>query len=636
MKESKDYLLLDLNSEENDEYDNEVDTSLTHRRHSKKVSAKEKESMQAIESLDFSEIDNILLRKYTNQLKRSEKIMKSLGKWVICTLIGIIVGIVVYCLKKSVDELQELKFHSIEKCPLASSSGLPESFLYTYTELIPFCIMGIIGGLLGALYVYMNVRINYYRKVYLGNRPLYRLAEVAIIVLLTSVICFFPAMVVNCRAIPNIVQSSTDVCDVAEESPTVQFFCPKDFYNQLASLTFTTSENALKLLYSRDSNIFTAGTLFGFTVMFFLLCVVTSGVYVASGIFIPMMLIGGAWGRLFGKFIDAYILRVDPSLYALIGSAAMMGGSLRMTISLVVIIVELTEGTQYLLPVILVVMISKWTGDAFNESIYEHLIELKHIPYLPSKPSRYMSKLTVSDAMATNVITLPEVVSVRQVLEVLHNSPHNGFPVVLLPHLHESDNSTNNNNNNNNNNNKSNNDSYQSSSGNSSPFLPNSPDSFRSSLNSDYSVRDGSATFRQSTNKLKEVQLFQSQKEGKVLCGLILRSQLLILIKHRIFIEAGSAQADMNFLQDVDLPIDHRLFVTELASKLPTIQQLSNNLTPQQMDMEIDLRPYMNFAVVSIKNYSSLSEAYKLFRLVGLRHVVVVNVFNQIVGSVTS
>jgi len=37
-------------------------------------------------------------------------------------------------------------------------------------------------------------------------------------------------------------------------------------------------------------------------------------------------------------------------------------------------LIELTEGTQYLLPIILVVMIAKWVADYFSHSIYEKLI----------------------------------------------------------------------------------------------------------------------------------------------------------------------------------------------------------------------------------------------------------------------
>ncbi|GAM26351.1 hypothetical protein SAMD00019534_095260, partial [Acytostelium subglobosum LB1] len=788
MKNSKDYLLLNVNKDEDGAQT--ASESLTHRRHSHKVSEKEKDAMQAIESLDFTEIDNILLRKFNHddQNKRN-KVFKSLGKWVICSLIGIIVGIVVYCLKGSVDQLQELKFHSVEKyivmdksksipffiylsfnllysiisCvlviiagPLASSSGLPEvkgylngirirkafnlktffgkltslifafssmvvgpegpmfhigscigssisqfksktlgihfkrgfwvfqndsdkrdfiscgaaagiaaafgapiggvlfaleegssfwsrqltwrtffscliatltanfflqgfgvrihdygvltfgfskNFLYTYYELVPFCIMGVIGGLLGALFVHLNVRINYYRKVYLGTRPVYRLVEVILVVILTSCIFYFPALVVPCTSVNQVMQASTDVCDVQQVMTSVQFFCPENYYNELASLTFTTSENALKLLYNRDVNIFNSYILLFFAIIYFILCTITSGTYVASGIFIPMMVIGGAWGRLFGKTLDL-IMNVDASLYALIGSAAMMGGSLRMTISLVVIIVELTEGTQYLLPVILVVMISKWTGDAFNESIYEHLIELKHIPYLPSKPSRHMKNLTVSDVMAKEVVTLPEVVSVKTILEVLSNTTHNGFPVVLVPNLHQESEEDDNNNNNNNN----------------------------GSSSSNININVGNGLLNSSINSDSD------EKDDKILCGLILRNQLLVLIKNKVF-------SDPNHLDSINLcsrdgqyplPIDHRTFVTELASsKFPTVSEVAHTVPTQDMDKLIDLRPYMNFAVVSIKNYSSLSEAYQLFRLVGLRHVVVVNVFNQIVGILT-
>jgi len=121
---------------------------------------------------------------------------------------------------------------------------------------------------------------------------------------------------------------------------------------------------------------------------------------------------------------------IDPSVYALLGSAAVMTGFCRMTISLVVILVELTEGTQYLLPIILVVMISKWTGDKFSDSLYEHLVILKGIPFLHSHPPKSYNSLLVTDVMATEVVHLTEIVSVSRVIKVLTETRHNGFPVV--------------------------------------------------------------------------------------------------------------------------------------------------------------------------------------------------------------
>lgn len=44
----------------------------------------------------------------------------------------------------------------------------------------------------------------------------------------------------------------------------------------------------------------------------------------------------------------------------------MLGGVSRMTVSLAVIMFELTGGLEYILPVMIAVIISKWVGDAFG------------------------------------------------------------------------------------------------------------------------------------------------------------------------------------------------------------------------------------------------------------------------------
>jgi chloride channel 3/4/5 len=47
-------------------------------------------------------------------------------------------------------------------------------------------------------------------------------------------------------------------------------------------------------------------------------------------------------------------------LYAMVGAAAALGGVTRMTVSLVVIMFELTGGLTYILPLMVGVLVSKW------------------------------------------------------------------------------------------------------------------------------------------------------------------------------------------------------------------------------------------------------------------------------------
>ena len=47
-----------------------------------------------------------------------------------------------------------------------------------------------------------------------------------------------------------------------------------------------------------------------------------------------------------------------------------------MTVSLVVIMFELTGGLPYIVPIMLAALLSKWVGDNFSEGIYDEHIKL--------------------------------------------------------------------------------------------------------------------------------------------------------------------------------------------------------------------------------------------------------------------
>ena len=61
---------------------------------------------------------------------------------------------------------------------------------------------------------------------------------------------------------------------------------------------------------------------------------------------------------------------VDEGKYALVGAAAMLAGVVRMTLSLAVILMECVGNITFAFPLIIILMVAKWTGDFFNEVIF--------------------------------------------------------------------------------------------------------------------------------------------------------------------------------------------------------------------------------------------------------------------------
>lgn len=68
---------------------------------------------------------------------------------------------------------------------------------------------------------------------------------------------------------------------------------------------------------------------------------------------------------------------ITPGLYAMVGAAATLGGVTRMTVSLVVIMFELTGGVGYIVPLMAAAMASKWVGDALGRQVNRIRIQFK-------------------------------------------------------------------------------------------------------------------------------------------------------------------------------------------------------------------------------------------------------------------
>ncbi|KAK4434016.1 Chloride channel protein CLC-d [Sesamum alatum] len=422
---------------------------------------------------------------------------------------------------------------------------------YSFQELLPMAVIGVIGGLLA-----------YWRRNYLhkrGNRV--KVVEVCIVSVITSVISFGLPLFKKCTPCPDTDANSGIECPrrPGMYGNYVNFYCGEKEYNDLATIFFNTQDDAIRNLFSAKTiHEFSAQSLLTFLVMFYSLAVVTFGTAVPAGQFVPGIMIGSTYGRLVGMFVVSVYqkLNIEEGTYALLGAASFLGGSMRMTVSLCVIMVEITNNLKLLPLIMLVLLISKAVGDAFNEGLYEEQARLRGIPLLESRPKYQMRNITAKEACGNKqVVYFPRVVKVMDALSILKSNNHNGFPVI------------------------------------------------------------------------------DHTRSGETLViGLILRSHLLVLLQSKVDFQHSPLPFSS---RDGPIPIRHNLteFVKPVSSKGLSIHDI--HLTPDDLEMYIDLAPFLNPSPYVVPEDMSLTKVYNLFRQLGLRHLLVVPHASRVVGMIT-
>jgi predicted transcriptional regulator len=104
-----------------------------------------------------------------------------------------------------------------------------------------------------------------------------------------------------------------------------------------------------------------------------------------------------------------------------------------MTVSLVVIMFELTGGISFVLPTMVAVMVSKWVGDALSnkESIYETHVKLHDYPYLDNKNDLFDVIARAKEVMTTKILSFSRRgTSVACIMQALHSTNVQVFPVL--------------------------------------------------------------------------------------------------------------------------------------------------------------------------------------------------------------
>ncbi|KAG7098318.1 hypothetical protein E1B28_000279 [Marasmius oreades] len=258
-----------------------------------------------------------------------------------------------------------------------------------FFEILFFIIIGIFGGLYGAFVVKFNLQVAAFRRKHLSNHGV---AEAVILAILTAVIGYSNRFL---------------RIDMTESM----------------SVLFRECENATSDICETSKQWRIANSLFLATIIRIGLVVISYGCKVPAGIFVPSMAIGASFGRVIGIFVKAMyraypqsgmfaycvpdVPCITPGTYAFLGAAAALSGVMRITVTVVVIMFELTGALTYILPTMIVLLVTKAVGDLLGTTgIADEMIRFNGFPFLEKEDHAY--NVSVSAVMRTEMQTLPE------------------------------------------------------------------------------------------------------------------------------------------------------------------------------------------------------------------------------------
>lgn len=275
-------------------------------------------------------------------------------------------------------------------------------FPFDLQELPAFAVIGIASGFGGALFVYLNrLIVQFIRKQKAINKFLMkkRLLYPALVTLLVSTLTFPPGF------------GQFMAGKLTQKDSLVTLFDNRTWAKQGIAEEFDYIGHSQAWQHPQV-NVFV--TLVIFIVMKFWMSALATTIPVPCGAFMPVFVIGAAFGRLVGESMAAWfpdgihsdgtIYPIVPGGYAVVGAAA-LSGAVTHTVSTAVIVFELTGQISHILPVMIAVILANAVAQSLQPSLYDSIIRIKKLPYLPELGWGHHEKynIRVEDIMVRDV-----------------------------------------------------------------------------------------------------------------------------------------------------------------------------------------------------------------------------------------
>jgi chloride channel 3/4/5 len=231
---------------------------------------------------------------------------------------------------------------------------------YGTADYLLFTFLGIVGGVFGGVFC----RANFWWSKWFRSFSLIRknpVLEVGLVVAVTGLLQFPNPLIRDAGDV--VIKNLLVDCNTPSSSNKTSYVCANEA-NPTSTYLLTLTLGTLSKL---------------------LLTTLTFGLKIPSGVIIPALDAGALFGRLTALLLAP---ATPPGLFALVSSAAFLAGVTRTTLSLAVIMFELTGQLSHTVPCMLAILVAKLTADAISkEGVYDLAQSVLGHPFLDGEVS---------------------------------------------------------------------------------------------------------------------------------------------------------------------------------------------------------------------------------------------------------
>jgi len=305
--------------------------------------------------------------------------------------------------------------------------------------LVPAAVVGVLGGLLAVLFIMLNMTIVKLRGKYITQATWRRVLEPCVIATVYSTLSFVIASQWSCHTVPPFAhppQNSSLPIELFIGNCVAATNSTHQHHNSYASLALMNGMTTIRNTFNAPANTFDILSLLTFLIMYFTWGAMSQGMFISCGVLVPTCMIGAILGRLCGTLLyETFDQKIwswgSPAMFSVLGTAAFFSGTTRLTFSLAVIIIEMTDDLEHLILVMVVIWVAKAVADQYTASFVHAALRAKSVPFLDTDLSlQKLDMYSLREIMTSPVLYLRCIERIDEVVRVLESSQHHGFPVV--------------------------------------------------------------------------------------------------------------------------------------------------------------------------------------------------------------